>query len=379
MVAWIGAPGIGLSMSFGSAPAVGWFPLAPREVFVPAYRSSANYVRQVNVTHVTHITNVTTIVNNPQAVVQETRYAHRELAQAVTVVPASVVTQRRSVAAAELSARDYRSLREQPLQATAPVTVPQASAAAELRGRPEQRQERSSQADVRREREPRVPVISTSAMPEHRGNTSPVSPAAAQPLVVATPRNERVVPESVRQTPQARSEPLALSPTNPQAETRNRQERPEQAFPRRDREQQAPAVTTPPVIAGRNITTPVPVPATQPPVSSQRVERAMPEVVRPEAQPRSEPVEIRVQERPVPREVRVEPAPQPIRQALPARVETRIDTPAPAMRETRHEAAREVSRPSEPRAEVKTQRQEGHPQPAQSEKQGRRRDETEKR
>jgi hypothetical protein len=379
MVAWIGAPGIGLSLSFGTAPAVGWFPLAPREVYVPAYRSSANYVRQVNITHVTHITNVTTIVNNPQAVVQGTRYAHRELPQAVTVVPASVVTQRHSVAPAALSARDYRSLREQPLQATAPVTVPQASAAAELRGRLEQRQDRSSHADFRREHEPRAPVMNTPAVPESRRNASPVPQSTAQSPVVATPRNERAMPESVRQTPQTRSEPFAVSPANQQAETRNRQERPEPAFPHREREQQAPAITTPPVTAGRNITTPAPVPATQPPVSSQRVERAMSEVVRPAAQARSEPHETRSQERQVQREVRTEPAPQPIRQAPPIRIETRVDTPVPAMRETRHEAARELSRPPEPRAEVKTQRQEGRPQPAPGEKQGHRRDETERR
>ncbi len=384
MVAWIGAPGIGLSLSFGTAPAVGWFPLAPREVYVPAYRSSANYVRQVNVSHVTHITNVTTIVNNPQAVVRETRYAHRELPQAVTVVPTSVVTQRRSVAPAALSARDFRSLREQPLQATAPVTVPQASAAPELRARPEQRPEqrpeRSSQADIRRQREAHAPAMSTPAIPEHRVTTSPVSPAAAQAPVVTIPRNERAVPESVRQSPQDRAEPRAVPPTNPQTEPRNRQERPEQAFPRREREPQAPAVTSPPVTAGRNIIQPTPVPVTQTPViSSQRVERVTPEVVRPVTQARSEPVEIRVQERPLPREVRVEPTPQPIRQAPPARIETRVDTPAPAMHETRREAARELSRPPEPRAEVKAQRQEGHPQPAASEKQGHRRDETEKR
>lgn len=384
MVAWIGAPGIGLSLSFGSAPAVGWFPLAPREVYVPAYRSSANYVRQVNITHVTHITNVTTIVNNPQAMIQQTRYAHRELPHAVTVVPASDVTQRRSVAPARLSARDFRALREQPLQATAPVIVPQDSASAERRTRPEQRPERSGQADFRRERELRAPVMSAPVMPENRVNISPVSPAAAQAPVVATPRNERTMPEISRQTPPTRSEPLVVPPANQQAEMRHRQERPELAFPRREREQQAPAVMPPPVTAGHNIVQPTPVPATQLPVnSSQRLERVTPEIARPVAQPRSEPVEIRVQERPVPREVRVEPAPQPIRQAPPARIETRVVTPAPAtapaLRESRHEAAREVSRPPEARVEIKTQRQEGRPQPAASEKQGHRRDETERR
>ena len=48
----------------GRRPAVGWVPLAPREVYVPTYRVSPGYVRNVNYTHVTNITNITTIVNN---------------------------------------------------------------------------------------------------------------------------------------------------------------------------------------------------------------------------------------------------------------------------------------------------------------------------
>jgi hypothetical protein len=37
-------------------PAIGWFPLAPGEIYRPGYRVSDNYVRQVNVTN--------TVINN---------------------------------------------------------------------------------------------------------------------------------------------------------------------------------------------------------------------------------------------------------------------------------------------------------------------------
>jgi len=77
MVAWIGSPGVSLSLSIGSRPTVGWFPLAPHEVYVPAYRSSPKHVREINITHVKNIGNVTNIVNSPQAVVRHTRYRHR--------------------------------------------------------------------------------------------------------------------------------------------------------------------------------------------------------------------------------------------------------------------------------------------------------------
>jgi hypothetical protein len=45
MVAFVGGPGLGIGVS------VGWFPLGPREVFVPAYGVSAVYMTRVNVTN----------------------------------------------------------------------------------------------------------------------------------------------------------------------------------------------------------------------------------------------------------------------------------------------------------------------------------------
>ena len=82
LVGWVGRPGWSVTIGIGSVPAVGWFPLAPREVFVPAYRSSPGYVRNVNVAHVTNIVNVTNV---------HARYAHRHVERAVTVVPAAAV------------------------------------------------------------------------------------------------------------------------------------------------------------------------------------------------------------------------------------------------------------------------------------------------
>ena len=43
--------------NWGSRGGVGWFPLAPNEIYRPAYRVSDRYVRRVNVTNV-HITNI---------------------------------------------------------------------------------------------------------------------------------------------------------------------------------------------------------------------------------------------------------------------------------------------------------------------------------
>lgn len=52
LVAWYGAPGVSVSVGFGS---VGWFPLGPREVYVPWYGYNRRYITGVNIGHVGNI------------------------------------------------------------------------------------------------------------------------------------------------------------------------------------------------------------------------------------------------------------------------------------------------------------------------------------
>jgi hypothetical protein len=105
LVAWVGGPRVSVGISVGGGgsnfgASVGWFPLAPREVYVPSYRVSPRYVQQVNITHVTNITNITTIVNNPQGAVRDMDFANRKFHHAVTTVPEGVITRRENVAPA---------------------------------------------------------------------------------------------------------------------------------------------------------------------------------------------------------------------------------------------------------------------------------------
>ncbi len=51
LVAWFGGPNVRVGVSIGGGPAVGWVPLAPRDIYYPAYVHSPNYVRIVNRTH----------------------------------------------------------------------------------------------------------------------------------------------------------------------------------------------------------------------------------------------------------------------------------------------------------------------------------------
>ena len=112
LVAWIGGPRVGLSLSIGGGgPPVGWFPLAPREVYVPSYSASTRYVREVNITHVTNITNITTIVNNRNGEADRRDFANRGLPHAVTFVPSEVITRRQPVGPAAARLRDDPQMR----------------------------------------------------------------------------------------------------------------------------------------------------------------------------------------------------------------------------------------------------------------------------
>jgi hypothetical protein len=100
LVAWVGGPHVGVSLSVGGGVGVGWFPLGYGEPYVPAYAVSRGYFSNVNVTN-THITNITTVTNNyyitnsNTAVVQTNitniHYANQTVVGAVTAVPQRVM------------------------------------------------------------------------------------------------------------------------------------------------------------------------------------------------------------------------------------------------------------------------------------------------
>jgi hypothetical protein len=104
LVAFVGGPNFSVGIAVGGGAAVGWFPLGPREVFVPAYRVSPAYVNQVNISNTnvsrTTVTNVynTTVVNNNTTVVNNVTYVNRTAPGAVTAVPTNTFTSAQPVA-----------------------------------------------------------------------------------------------------------------------------------------------------------------------------------------------------------------------------------------------------------------------------------------
>lgn len=118
LVGWIGNPGWNVSFSFGAAPAVGWFPLAPREVYVPGYRYSPNYVRQININHVSNVT----VIERATRPGREANYNYinRQSPRAVTVVPTRLLSEGRSITSHEIRREAPRELDRAPLARHAP-------------------------------------------------------------------------------------------------------------------------------------------------------------------------------------------------------------------------------------------------------------------
>lgn len=132
LVAWVGGPGFAVSFGAG-AVGVAWFPLGPREVYVPAYRASPAYINRVNVTNTTIVNNIN-ITNINTANV---RYVNREAPGAVTAVPQSVLAGARPVQSAAVAV-PVNAIRSAPVINGAPVAPSRESVlggAAPARGR----------------------------------------------------------------------------------------------------------------------------------------------------------------------------------------------------------------------------------------------------
>jgi len=81
LVVFVGGSGFAGGASFGPGGGIGWFPLAPQEVYRPPYMVSPVYLRRVNVTNV-NITNI----NITNVNVTNVTYRNRTVVNAVTVV-----------------------------------------------------------------------------------------------------------------------------------------------------------------------------------------------------------------------------------------------------------------------------------------------------
>ncbi|MBI4989742.1 MAG: hypothetical protein HZC23_13070 [Rhodocyclales bacterium] len=121
LIVWLGQPGWSASLAFGSGPAVGWFPLGPREVYYPSYRSSLRHVRNINATHVTNVTGIVTATPPPRV---DTPHVHRNRSEAVTMVPEKTLLSGAPVDRSAVVVRDKSTLASIPIASPPPPFGP---------------------------------------------------------------------------------------------------------------------------------------------------------------------------------------------------------------------------------------------------------------
>ncbi|MEO8537761.1 MAG: DUF6600 domain-containing protein, partial [Betaproteobacteria bacterium] len=218
LVAFVG--GAGFSVSVSSGPAIGWFPLGPRDVYRPPYRVSQDYFRQVNVSNtVINQTNITTVYNDYRTnTVARTEYVNMRVPNAVTAVPPAAFAQSQSVgravvalpAAAIASAQVQAVARVAPARpamlGAAPVaqTRPPAATAQRsvvARAAPPPPPVRYAQKLQALEKNPGQPLSNRELQQLRANGAAPAGAAPARPVMVI----EQTKPPAANATPPARA------------------------------------------------------------------------------------------------------------------------------------------------------------------------------
>jgi hypothetical protein len=250
LVGWYGDPGWSVSFSYGSAPAVGWFPLAPREVYVPAYRTSPTYLRQMNITHVHDAREIERAARPGH----QPHYRHSGQPHAVTVVPANTLREGKPVTGATIRQHDMRELGKAPLASRAPGRdwLPPAGVAARPAPQGESRTHPGRQAmpppAVQQQTPndmPRRPPEAPRGIPPQadRPPDSRANAGASQPQPIPGPNGDRraAQPPSPEQRPAPMAAPVAPAlPAAPRMERDQRQPVAPPGVPREERRFQPP-------------------------------------------------------------------------------------------------------------------------------------------
>jgi hypothetical protein len=270
LVVFLGTGGIG----FGGN--VGWFPLGPREVYVPSYNVSRGYMNRVNISNTTvnntTITNVynTTIVNRSTNITNVT-YRNRNVAGAVTAVPQRAFINAQPVAAVAVSV-NAREMSSGPVSSRATVAPSRESV---LGSRPNSGGRIAAPPPAVASRQviakappppPPVPFArQQQALAEHPGQPlgrsevqtlRPANTPAAQPTVKLAPPGKPATPNMDRpgNRPAGNERPNATTPAPSNARPESirppeppaRTDRPPSAQPNNRQEQNRPVPSPPP-------------------------------------------------------------------------------------------------------------------------------------
>ena len=346
-----------------AAGSVAWFPLGPREVYVPSYRVSPTYVNRVNITNTTvnttTVTNVynTTIVNR-NTTIANANYVNRNVQGGVTAVP------QRAFASAQPVARNAMvvNLREaQAAPVSARVAVPpareavfgaRANTANRVAAPPPALANRTVIAKATPPPPPppfaaRQQVLqSHPGQPVDRAEMQKLRPAAAPPVKQAPPAKPATPSQAVNQPPNRGPAPNAPASPEP-GNAANPGNRPEAAPPTPNRPPQPPARNDrPPAAQPENRATPA-APNNRPEVAPPEPNRPPQPPARNDRPPTAEP-ENRATQPPPSNRPEARPA-EPNRPPQPPARNDRPPTAQPENRATQPPPSnRPEARPAEP-------------------------------
>src|SRR5215469_11533141 len=228
LVAFIAPPAIGVSVPVpvDTGPPVGWFPLAPGEVYWPTYTRDPVYIRNVNITNV-NIAKINTIIASQPAIADpppQVINQHFSNRAAATVVPARVLVESNRVAPAAVG------VPPQVLQQAAVSVKPPPIVARPAAAKSAAPNAASPSPPFRRVTPPAPsgtmtptqsvhalgaqakPTAPAPAHPPTRPNFSQLAPA---PRVSRTPESPQISP-AVQATPSGTHQPTAPIPSTPQ-------------------------------------------------------------------------------------------------------------------------------------------------------------------
>ncbi|HVJ51703.1 MAG TPA: DUF6600 domain-containing protein [Aliidongia sp.] len=203
LVAWVGNPGVSVGIGIGAA-AVAWIALGPREVWVPPYHTSVDYVRHANVTNVnrTVINNIT--VNNITTINNNTAFVNRKN---VTVVSQQTFAGAAPVHRAMLPVNQAAAGQ---FHAAAAPSLPQPTPAAQLAapghaGKPPPQAPLAAQHPIQ-------PIHALPSAAPNAGHAGPpptggLPPHPAAPTPVATPTPAAAPNAAAHPAPQATPAP----------------------------------------------------------------------------------------------------------------------------------------------------------------------------
>jgi hypothetical protein len=279
---------------------VGWFPLGPREVYVPPYQVSRVYMNQVNVSNttvnITTVTNVynTTIINKTTTITNVT-YANRNVQGAVMVVPQRAFAGAQPVAhvAVAMNAQQLASAPVSARVAVVPTQQAVLGARASTAGRVAAPPAAIMNRQVIAKKTPPPPPVpfakQQQALAAHPGQPvartelqtlRPTGAAAPRPMVKQAPPGKPATPNAVRPANLPRTQPNAARPGQPAAPPPSNQPPNRPANP--------PPPNRPPAVQP-NRPAPPPAPETNrptpPPARSDRPPSASPSAPPPSSRP----------------------------------------------------------------------------------------------